>query len=100
MDGNMLLDYVMEQCLVMLPVLWILGAVLKNTPHVPDWLIPYILTIFGVAGACCLVGFHVEGVIQGVLVTGCAVLGHQMCSQAQKKGTEGKQPPKEEETSQ
>ena len=86
MDVGNLAGYILDNCLVLIPVLWIVGYILKNTPKMPNWLIPYVLTVLGVAGACGVVGFGVDGVIQGVLVAGGAVLGHQLVRQAQHGG--------------
>ena len=85
MDFELLTGYILEHCLVLIPALWVIGALLKNTPKVPNWLVPYVLLVCGVVGACLLVGFSVDGVIQGVLVAGVAVLGHQLLKQASQK---------------
>ncbi len=82
------LNYVLENCLVMIPVLYIIGALLKQTPKVPDWTIPFVLLVLGVAG-CIALSLRpdsgmtlIDAIIQGVLVTGATVLGNQMIKQA------------------
>lgn len=85
MDLEVLTGYILEHCLVLIPALWVIGVLLKNTPKVPNWLIPYVLLVCGVVGACFLVGLTVDGVVQGVLVAGVAVLGHQLLKQASQK---------------
>ena len=85
MDLEVLTGYILEHCLVLIPALWVIGALMKNTPKVPNWLIPYVLLVCGVVGACFLVGLTVDGVVQGVLVAGVAVLGHQLLKQASQK---------------
>lgn len=82
---EILKEYIIEQALVIIPVLIFIGWVLKNTPSVKDWLIPYILLPIGVVFGLFLVGFNVDGVIQGVLVTAGAVLGHQLYVQAKER---------------
>jgi len=74
-------DFVLEQALVLIPVLFVLGAMLKKTPKVADWAIPWVLLIVGIIIAVLLVGDVLQGVIQGVLVTGATVLGHQLVKQ-------------------
>ncbi len=86
MDISVLTEFLLQDCLALIPVLWLAGAILKATPRLPDWFIPYILTVLGIAGACGIVGFGMEGIIQGVLVAGGAVLGHQLIKQAQNGG--------------
>jgi hypothetical protein len=78
-------NYIIEQALIIIPALWVIGAILKNTPRIPDWTIPYFLLIFGVLGAVGILGISVFSVIQGVLVTGAAVLGHQLVKQTRER---------------
>ncbi|HOV70054.1 MAG TPA: phage holin family protein [Clostridia bacterium] len=75
------LSFLSEQALTLVPVLWVLGALLKKTPKLPNWLIPYILLAAGVLLTCALLGFNVRSLVQGVLVTGAAVFGHQLLKQ-------------------
>jgi len=74
-------SFMLEQALVLIPVLWIIGAIVKRTPFVPDWLILYILLVLGAVGGLVTVGVSAEGVIQGILAAGAAVLGHQLVKQ-------------------
>lgn len=86
--GEILNEYVVQQALIVIPVLLILGKIIKETPTVKDWLIPYMLLGFGVVFAVALMGINVDAVIQGVLVSGAAVFGNQLFKQAigQKSG--------------
>lgn len=77
-----LIEYIVDQALIVIPVLLILGKMFKETPKFKDWLIPYVLLLLGVAFATFLMGFNVDAVIQGVLVSGAAVFGHQLFVQA------------------
>ena len=76
-----IIQYVQEQMLILVPVLFVIGLILKNTPKVPDWLIPWILLMIGIALAVFLLGDLLQGVIQGVLVVGVTVLAHQLVKQ-------------------
>lgn len=80
-------EYLIDEALIVIPVLLILGKIVKGTPKIKDWLIPYILLIIGVAFTVALTGFNVDSIIQGVLVSGAAVFGNQLYKQA-KKGVE------------
>ncbi|MGI2294189.1 phage holin family protein [Paenibacillus sp. GXUN7292] len=75
------MDFIIEKALVLIPVLFILGAFLKKTPKLVDWIIPWVLLVVGVAGGIALVGDPLQGILQGVLVTGATVLGHQLIKQ-------------------
>ena len=79
---DLLTEYIVDQALIVIPVLLILGKIFKETPNFKDWLIPYLLLLLGVAFATMLMGFNVDAVIQGVLVSGAAVFGHQLYAQA------------------
>lgn len=82
-----LMEFLAEQYLYFVPALWIIGSALKRTPNVPDWTIPWILTVLGVTGAIGMSsGATVEVVVQGVIAAGVAVYGHQLLKQTVEKG--------------
>ena len=81
---DVFVSFLVEKALILIPALWIIGYVLKKTPAVPDWLIPYVLLPIGAMGGLLLVG-GVEGVIQGILAVGAAVLGNQLLVQLRKR---------------
>jgi len=62
-----------------------LGTLLKQTPNINDWLIPYILLLVGVGFSIALLGTQVSSVIQGVLVTGAVVFSPKLFKQYKKK---------------
>lgn len=82
---DLLTEYLLDEALVIIPVLLILGKIIKETPVFKDWLIPYMLLIIGVAFSIALIGFNADAVIQGVLVSGAAVFGHELYKQARSK---------------
>ncbi len=75
------LTYILEKGLVLIPMLNILGALIKGIEKIPDKYIPLILLVFGVLGAFGIIGFSVDAAIQGVLITGVAVYGNQLVKQ-------------------
>lgn len=80
------LNYILEQSLVMIPVLIILGKMMKDSTLIPDKLIPVLLLPIGIIGGLFLTGFNIDGAIQGILVTGMAVYGNQLFKQLSNKG--------------
>lgn len=74
MDLN-LLDFLIDEALILIPSLMILGKILKETPYVRDWMIPHILLIIGIIMSIAMLGINVSSIVQGILVTGSAVLG-------------------------
>ena len=81
-----ILTYITENSLILIPVLVVLGTIIKNIEVIPDKYIPIILLPFGILGAMAISGWNVETAMQGILVTGCAVYGHQIYKQLKKDG--------------
>lgn len=75
------LTYILEKGLILIPVLNILGTLIKGMEKIPDKYIPLILLVFGVLGAFGLMGLSVDAAVQGVLITGAAVYGNQIVKQ-------------------
>ena len=75
------LAYIIEKAYVLIPVLYFIGFLLKKIPGMPDWLIPFILVVIGVLAAMLMIGWTIEGAIQGILVTGVTVLTNQAYKQ-------------------
>ena len=82
---EMLKDYILDNALILIPAIYVIGAILKGTELVKDKYIPVILLPIGIVLAMLLVGFTVNGFIQGVLVTGVAVYANQLVKQVQKE---------------
>lgn len=76
-----IINYIVDNALILIPALVILGAIVKHIAVIPDKFIPLILLVFGIGGAMALMGLTVDAVIQGVLVTGAAVYGNQLVKQ-------------------
>lgn len=77
-------QFIAENYLILVPVLWIIGTFLKKSPKVPDWTIPWVVLVLGVAGSVAtqLNVPTINAIIQGVLVAGGAVLGHELIKQS------------------
>ncbi len=73
--------YLYEGTLILIPVLNVIGWILKNTQYIPDKYIPLILLPLGVLGSLGIMGFNVTAILQGVLVTGTAVYSNQLVKQ-------------------
>ena len=76
-----ILSYILDNALVLIPVLVIIGQIIKNIEKIPDKWIPLILLPLGIAGALALGGLSADSVIQGILITGAAVYGNQVYKQ-------------------
>ena len=82
---EMLKDYILDNALILIPAIYVIGAILKGTELIKDKYIPVILLPIGIVLAMLLVGFNVNGFIQGVLVTGVAVYANQLVKQTLKE---------------
>ncbi len=76
-----IINYIVDNALIIIPALWIVGKVIKEIPNVPNWIIPFALLVIGIPASMALVGWTVDGAIQGILVTGVAVYGNQIVKQ-------------------
>lgn len=79
------LKYITENAYILIPVLLIIGQIIKNIKVIPDKWIPLILLPLGIVGAMALGGWTFESVLQGILVTGVTVYGNQIYKQLNKK---------------
>lgn len=75
-----LTKYITEQALILIPVLYVLGMIIKRSA-IKDNYIPWILLLLGVALAFMVMGLSVDAFIQGVLVTGTTIGLHQLIKQ-------------------
>ncbi len=79
-----ILTYITENAIILIPVLVIIGLILKKLEFIPDKYIPLILLPLGIVGAMALGGWTFVSAIQGILVTGAAVYGNQIVKQLRK----------------
>lgn len=75
------LSYITENALILIPVLVVIGQIIKNIQLIDNKWIPLILLPLGVVGAMALGGWTVDAAIQGVLVAGVAVYSNQIVKQ-------------------
>lgn len=76
-----ILQYILDKMLILIPILNILGMIIKEIDKIPDRYIPLLLLVFGVLGAVALGGVSADSVVQGILITGAAVYGNQIVKQ-------------------
>lgn len=96
MQNLEILKFIKPEILILIPVLIVLGLILKKTPQIKDWLIPIILLAFGIVLAVLILSLQggftslniLNGFIQGILVTGMAVYVHQLKIQTTRKKVE------------
>lgn len=79
------LKYITERMLILIPVLYIIGMIIKGTDKIKNKYIPVILLPIGIAGAIGIGGLNVDSIIQGILITGVTVYGNQLIIQYKKE---------------
>ena len=79
------MEYITENALILIPILYVIGMFLKALEFIKDKYIPCILLVIGIAFSIALTGFNVNAVIQGILVSGATVLGNQLIKQYKKE---------------
>ena len=80
-----IISYIIEEGLIMIPVLYIIGEIIKFTGVLNNKWIPLTLLIFSVLFTPLLLGgFTPDNIVQAVLVTGVTVLSDQLIKQSGK----------------
>ena len=80
-----LMKYVSENMLIMIPVIYIIGLMLKGLQFIQDKFIPFILLVIAIVLCILISGLNVNSVVQAILVTGVAVYTNQIIKQIQKE---------------
>ena len=78
------LNYIVDNALILIPVLYIVGTFLKGLEIINDKYIPLILMAFSIAFSIAILGLNVDSIIQGILITGATVLSNQLIKQSKK----------------
>lgn len=80
-----LIKYVSENMLIMIPVIYIIGMMIKGLDDIPDKFIPFILLVISIIFCLLVNGLNVNSVIQAVLIVGVATYTNQLVKQIQKE---------------
>lgn len=78
-------DYLDQGFAYFVPALWVIGVFLKMTPKVKNWMILWILLVISVIFAVIKSGWSLDSVINGIVASGVAVLGHQLVKQTKNR---------------
>ena len=80
-----IINFIIEEGLIMIPVLYIIGEIIKFTGILNNKWIPLTLLVFSLLFTPLLLGgFTPDNIVQAVLVTGATVLGDQLIKQTGK----------------
>ena len=80
-----IINFIIEEGLIMIPALYIIGEIIKFTGVLNNKWIPLTLLVFSLLFTPLLLGgFTPDNIVQAVLVTGVTVLGDQLIKQTGK----------------
>lgn len=74
MDTSALNQFIVPEALIMVPTLYFIGLFLRQTPKIPFWTHVWIKLTFSVIACMIYFGPSIKSFVQGILVTGAAVL--------------------------
>ena len=80
-----MLDYVVKEGLVMIPVLFIVGEIIKGTELLGNKWIPLVILVVSIAFTPLVLGtYTADNIVQAVLVAGVTVFGNELIKQSSK----------------
>ena len=80
-----ILNYVVQEGLVMIPALFIIGEIVKGTELLSNKWIPLVILIVSVGFTPLVLGaYTADNIVQAVLVAGVTVFGNELIKQSNK----------------
>lgn len=80
-----IMSFIIDEGLIMIPALWFLGYIIKNTKKIDKCYIPFILLVISlILTPLLLGGYVVSNIIQAILVVAGAVLSHELIDKGEK----------------
>ena len=78
-----ILNYVVQEGLIMIPVLYIIGEIVKGTELLSNKWIPLVLLVVSIGFTPLVLGaYTAENIVQAVLVAGATVFGNELIKQS------------------
>ena len=80
-----ILNYVVEEGLIMIPVLYIIGEIITGTEFLSNKWIPLVLLVISIGFTPLLLGaYDANNIVQAVLVAGATVFSYELVKQTNK----------------
>lgn len=81
-----ILNYVVQEGLVMIPVLFIIGEIVKGTELLDNKWIPLAVLVISVGFTPLVLGsYTADNIVQAVLVAGVTVFGNELIKQSNRE---------------
>ena len=78
-----ILNYIVQEGLVMIPVLFIIGEIIKGTELLGNKWIPLVILIVSIGFTPLVLGaYTADNIVQAVLVAGVTVFGNELIKQS------------------
>lgn len=79
------LQFIVEEGFIMIPVLFILGEIIKGTDLLSNKWIPVVLLIISIGFTPLVIGgYSPDTIVQAILIAGVTVFGDQLVKQIRK----------------
>ena len=81
-----ILNYVVEEGLIMIPVLYIIGEIITGTEFLANKWIPLVLLVISIGFTPLLLGtYDASNIVQAVLVAGATVFSNELIKQSSRE---------------
>ena len=78
-----IVNYVVQEGLIMIPVLYIIGEIVKGTKLLSNKWIPLVLLVVSIGFTPVVLGaYTADNIVQAVLVAGVTVFGNELIKQS------------------
>jgi len=81
-----ILKYIVDEGLIMIPALYVLGEIIKNTELINNKWIPVILLIVSIGFTPLIInGYSADNIVQAILIAGATVYSNEFLKQVKKE---------------
>ena len=80
-----LYNFIIEEVLILIPVLYIIGMKIKKMEKINDKYIPVLLMFISIILSNLLIGFGINATLQGILISGATIMCNQFTKQLKKE---------------
>lgn len=70
--------YIRQDAFILIPVLYFIGLILKDTPYIAQWTHRWIQLGFATIACLLYYGFMIQSVVQAILVTGATMISEDL----------------------
>lgn len=83
------IKFIPKELAILVAGLYVIGAILKFTPKIQNWTIPWILMLLGIGFSISIMGINPTSILQGIICSFSAVATNQLIKQTKNKEERG-----------